>query len=123
MRFEREISYYAGTDSLKYCEDFPYETHFTCFFCRFHLNMAYFSYICNLEVQLLGAISQGADSDLPRVRFTRCNIIWQRGAVAGGSLILKGEEHTDPMKGWALPSDCSQKLRWIDLIRKKNANR
>ena len=45
---------------------------------------------------------QHIGDDLPRVRFTRSDVVWQMGAFADGPLILKGEEYADPMKGWAL---------------------
>ena len=45
---------------------------------------------------------QHIEGDLPRVRFTRSDVVWQMGAFADGPLILKGEEYADPMKGWAL---------------------
>ena len=40
--------------------------------------------------------------DLPRVRFTRSEVFWQRKSSADRQLILKGDEYADPMKGWAL---------------------
>ena len=45
---------------------------------------------------------QHIEGDLPRVRFTRSDVVWQRATFADGPLILKGEEYADPMKGWAL---------------------
>ena len=45
---------------------------------------------------------QHVEGDLPRVRFSRSDLIWQRGAAADGPLILKSEEYADPMKGWAI---------------------
>ena len=45
---------------------------------------------------------QHLEGDLPRVRFSRSDLIWQRGTAVDGPLILKGEEYADPMKGWAI---------------------
>ena len=45
---------------------------------------------------------QHIEGDLPRVRFTRSDVVWQMGAAVDGPLILKSEEYADPMKGWAL---------------------
>jgi hypothetical protein len=45
---------------------------------------------------------QHIEGDLPRVRFTRSDVVWQMGAFVDGPLILKGDEYADPMKGWAL---------------------
>lgn len=45
---------------------------------------------------------QHVEGDLPRVRFSRSDLIWQRGTAANGPLILKGDEYADPMKGWAI---------------------
>ena len=39
---------------------------------------------------------------MPQVRFSRSDLIWQRGTAVDGPLILKGEEYADPMKGWAI---------------------
>ena len=45
---------------------------------------------------------QHLEGDLPQVRFSRSDLIWQRGTAVDGPLILKGEEYADPMKGWAI---------------------
>jgi hypothetical protein len=45
---------------------------------------------------------QYIEGDVPRVRFSRSDLIWQKGTAADGQLILKGDEYADPMKGWAL---------------------
>ena len=45
---------------------------------------------------------QHIEGDLPRVRFTRSDVVWQMGVFADGPLFLKGEEYADPMKGWAI---------------------
>ena len=50
----------------------------------------------------LYSAEQHLEGDLPRVRFSRSDLIWQRGTAVDGPLILKGEEYADPMKGWAI---------------------
>ena len=45
---------------------------------------------------------QHIEGDLPRVRFSRSDLFWQRGTSSSGPLILKGDEYADPMKGWAI---------------------
>ena len=45
---------------------------------------------------------QHIEGDLPRVRFSRSDLFWQRGISSSGPLILKGDEYADPMKGWAI---------------------
>ena len=50
----------------------------------------------------LYSAEQHLEGDLPRVRFSRSDLIWQRGTAVDRPLILKGEEYADPMKGWAI---------------------
>ena len=50
----------------------------------------------------LYSAEQHLEGDLPRVRFSRSDLIWQRGTAVDGPLILKGEEYADPTKGWAI---------------------
>lgn len=45
---------------------------------------------------------QNTEGPYPQVRFSRSDVIWQKGTAADGRLILKGDEYADPMKGWAL---------------------
>lgn len=45
---------------------------------------------------------QNMEGPYPQVRFSRSDVIWQKGTAADGRLILKGDEYADPMKGWAL---------------------
>ena len=39
---------------------------------------------------------------MPRVRFSRSEVFWQRDYNANSKLMLKGEEFANSMKGWAL---------------------
>ena len=51
---------------------------------------------------LLYTAEQHIDCDMPRVRFSVREVAWEEMSFVDGHYVLKGEEFSDDMKGWAL---------------------
>lgn len=58
-------------------------------------------YDCRARLWLFTAVQTGSDRDI-RVQFSKRELAWENLALSDGHYVLKGDEFSDDMKGWAL---------------------